>query len=526
MAESPRDPRDSVRRRYAVTLTTQFLRWSLSFIVTAGFVPRCLGPVVYGNYNFLLNASSTLRGFLDPSAQQAFFTFSSQEKRSGALTKLYALTLFGQILIAFLFIGLASFFNKLNWFLPGQKLDQVLWVTLVEWSIFFAASLQQMGDCKGLTVHTQLIGASASIINVAGLLGLALLRKLNFYSYVGVNLMSALLAVIALGYWLLRVHADLCWQGVLYGQIRPLLKRWWHFASPLLLLEYYGPIISFLNVYLIQFWYGATEQGNYSLAVRWSSPVLAFASAAMMIFWREIAHLTATGELERARQIYLRFNRLLLFLALVLACWLSLSCPTLIPMLAGKQYAPAVPVLMIMAFYPVVQTLGHLTSASFKATERTVLFRDLGMLLSIPDLLLAYFLLAKPTSYLPGLHLGAIGVALRLVIYGFLATEVYSWLDFRFFGLNYKRWLFGRIAISILIGSLALLTLQCLNHVLRACGVDALTSLGLASVPYFAALSALVYVWPGIVGLSRNDFSEYAQILLRKVHAGADRLQS
>ena len=77
---------ESVKRRYAATLFTQFMQLSAS-VITAGIAPRALGPASYGSYNFLLNTASTIQSFLDPSATQAFFTFSSQDRRSGSLTK-------------------------------------------------------------------------------------------------------------------------------------------------------------------------------------------------------------------------------------------------------------------------------------------------------------------------------------------------------------------------------------------------------------------------------------------------------
>jgi len=75
-------PPDGVGARYAVTLAAQGFRM-LSSLIAAAIVPRTLGPVLYGNYTFLLSTAGTLRAFVDMSAQQAFFTFSSQERASG-----------------------------------------------------------------------------------------------------------------------------------------------------------------------------------------------------------------------------------------------------------------------------------------------------------------------------------------------------------------------------------------------------------------------------------------------------------
>jgi len=518
--QAPPAHSESIRRRYGVTLIAQILRWALSFIVSAGLVPRRLGPVVYGNFNFLSNASSTLRGFLDPSAQQAFFTFSSQDERSGPLTKLYSLTLLGQMLIVFILIGFAAYFNKLQLFFPDQKVHQIMAITVLDWLLFMAISLQQLGDCKGLTVYPQLIGAVVAIVNAIALVGLALLHKLNLLTYVWMSLVSAVVWISALGYWLLVLHSDRCWDGKLIGHVNPLLRRWWRFASPLILLEYCTPVIAFLSTYFIQIWYGSNEQGNYMLALRWCSPALAFTSAGLMIFWREIAHWTASGQWDRAKEIHLQFNHILFFMSFVLATWMSLGSSILIPAFVGQQYAAAVPVLMIMAFYPVIQTSGHLSGASFKATERTVVFRNLSIMISIADLFLTYFLLAKRSAIVPGMQMGAIGLALKMVVFGFFATEVYAWLDFRYYRLSYGRWLVERSFILLLVGSLAILTLHYLRQSLQSLGLKPLSSLALASTFYFAGVSIVAYVRPGIIGLTRQGISKLLQEMIQKVYTG------
>src|SRR5439155_1193389 len=143
-----------------------------------------------------------------------------------------------------------------------------------------------------------------------------------------------------------------------------------------------------LSIYLIQVWYGSIEQGQFALGLRWSALVLLFTSSAVMMLWREIAAATALQEHRRAGQLYYRFNRLLAFLAIVLATWLAFASPTLVPLLAGDQYVGAIPIVMVMAFYPLAQTIGQLSTAGLKAAGRTAEYQKWALLLSIPDLVL------------------------------------------------------------------------------------------------------------------------------------------
>ena len=501
---------ESVKRRYAATLFTQFMQLSAS-VITAGIAPRALGPASYGSYNFLLNTASTIQSFLDPSATQAFFTFSSQDRRSGSLTKLYALLLLAQIIIILAVIGILSLAGLTDWIWPDQAVDKIIWVTILGWLLFVIPSLRQLGDSKGLTVRTQAMTLMTAIINVVGLLSLNALGLLNFYTYVWLNLFTAVLIGLLLVYWLLIVNRDLCWDGGWFTRAREYIQRWWRFSSPLILLDYYRPLVAYLSTYLLQRWYGSVEQGHFALAFRWSALVLIFTSSALSIFWREIANAMANGERERAVRVYLRFTRMLFFLAFVLCTWLSFSGHFLVEILAGDQYQLAIPVLALMAYYPLQQTYGQLNIAALKGSEKTVVVRNLGILVSIPDVLLSYFLLASPDAPIAGLGLGALGVAIRMVGYGLLSVQLYEWMSHRTFGLNYFNTLVQKLGVVLVVFICAGLTLWGISGMLVSAGLAGIWTLGISSAAYFTLVAAIALIKPDLAGLSRAEVRDNLQ---------------
>jgi O-antigen/teichoic acid export membrane protein len=494
------DKTESVHSRYAVTLGAQVFRLLLS-LISATIVPRALGPATYGNFSFLLATSSTLRGVLDTGTQQAFFTFSSQEHTSGSLTRLYALVLAVQFSIVVAFIGLAGATGRTEWLWHAQRLDQIFLVTTLDWLLFLALSLQQLGDSKGLTAYQQLIGAAVALLLVVGLLLLRASNTLSFYSFVWLSLAAASLNCLLLTYRLLVVNRALFWNGVL--RLHDYGARWWRFTRPLILLQYYLPLVAYLGLYLIQKWYGSEEQGYYALALQWCAFAMVFTNSGVWIFWREIAHHTASQDLHIAASIYERFSRLFFFLALVLACWLSASSGLLVQVVAGERFHAAAGVLAIMAFYPVSQTLGQLTMVSLKAMERTASYARWSVALSIPDVLLTYFLLAPSGTVVPGLHLGAVGLALKTSVYGLVSVQVYDWLNCHFLGIDYASMLGRRIIALVAVGAIALAVLGFGGPALRTLGSGSLTALALSSVVYGLIVAAIVWLRPELAGLSK-----------------------
>ena len=498
---------ESISHRYGATLVTQGFQLVTS-IFTAGIVPRALGPAVYGNYNFLLTTAGTIHSFLEPSAQQAFFTFSSQDQRSGPMTKLYAVTLFVQLGLIFGIIGLAVATGFITWLWPGQKLDQIILITVLEWMIFVTLTLRQLGDSKGLTIRAQAITGVTAFVTMMTLVLLYITGWLNFYSLVFLNLFSTLLSGIVLVHWLLVINHAVCWSGELRGRIRGYVARWWRFAAPLIVLEYYSPIVAYLSIYLIQRWYGSLEQGYFSLAFRWSQVVLVFTSSALAIVWREIANALASGDRQRAARVYLLFSSLLQFAALLLCTWLSFGSQILVGLLAGEEYRLAVPVLAIMAFYPLQQTSGQLVTAAFKASERTRIYRNLGIFFSVIDLALIYILLAPTDAAIPGLGLGALGVAIRMVGYGLLSVQVYEWACLKFFGASYLTSAVQKILTFTVIGMSGFLLLGRFNaFMIDDLNINNYFSFTVASFMYFIAVLGLVLIWPRLAGLQKEDIT-------------------
>jgi O-antigen/teichoic acid export membrane protein len=493
-------PAESVSSRYIVTLGAQVFRLLLSF-ATATIVPRTLGPAIYGNYTFLLSTSAAIRGVLDAGAQQAFFTFSAQERASGPLTRLYALVLGAQIAVVAAIIGVAAATGRTEWLWHGQRLDQIVLVTALDWLLFLAMSFQQLGDSKGLTAYLQLSGAAIAALALVALVVLRVAGALDFYTFVCLNLACAGLTCAVQAHKLLLKNRAMLWSGA--AKVRLYVQRWWRFTRPLIFLQFYLQVVAYLGLYLIQTWYGSEEQGYYALALQWSTFAMLFTNSGVWIFWREIAHHSGGGDLRHAAKTYEQFSALFLYLALALAFWLSASSTMLVQIVAGVRFRAAGSVLAVMAFYPVSQTMNQLATASLKAMEHTASYARWTALLSIPELLLTYLLLAPTSAPVPGLHLGAVGMAIKTALYGLVGAQVYDWLNCRYLGISYARSSGRRAIVLLAVGGAAAVVIGAGGPWLQRAGVEQLKALLACTVGYAAVIVMMVWLWPGLAGLSR-----------------------
>jgi O-antigen/teichoic acid export membrane protein len=273
----------------------------------------------------------------------------------------------------------------------------------------------------------------------------------------------------------------------------------------MLLPQWYLMGVSFAGIYLLQRWYGSQQQGYYALALQWSTIALIFTNAGVWIFWQEIASRNAAGDRAHTREAYSRYTTLFVFMALALAGWLSATSGTLVELIAGRDFKPAGVALALLAFYPVSQTLGQLTTAALKATERTALFARISLALSVPDLAVTWLLLAPSTASVPGLGLGAAGLAAKMAIFGFASVQVFDWVICGLFGIEFRRVFARRMLTLVAVGTIAWLVLGIGIPTMVGCGVPLPLALLFGSLAYAVALAAILWIEPEVAGLTREE---------------------
>lgn len=498
-----------LRIRYIATLLNNLLMLAMG-LLTAGVVPRALGPRSYGNLGFLTSFATGFRNLANLGLSQAFYTYSSREERSGPFTRFYLTWLVAQLCLALGVVGLSvvTALDRTLW--PGLSPHDVMIVIVMDWTTFLAVTLRQLADSKGLTLYAQVFAAGVSVLNVGGLLALSSLGMLAFNSYVWLTTASSAALSAALTLWLMARHADLCWNGKLRPRVREFVRYSYAFAAPLAVYGAWTMAVDFGERYVIQRLYGPTQQGYYSLALKWSGLVFVFTSSIVPLYWREIANALGRGQRASAAATYVRYNAMMYFLAATLAFYVAFQGRALISLILGQSFSGAAALLVVMAFYPVQQTLWQLNGTVFLASQRTVEYRNLGIIVSVITLVPTYFLLAPSTLPIPGLGLGAMGLAIKAVVVGLLSVQLYVWLNCRFFGLRYGRALMANAVAGLAIFAVALVTSTVLGGLqVRALAQNSPLALSVNTVMYFGGVATLALLFPRLCGLTRQELAEF-----------------
>jgi ethanolamine transporter EutH len=171
--------------------------------------------------------------------------------------------------------------------------------------------------------------------------------------------------------------------------------------------------------------------------------------------------------------------------------------------MGGAEFGSSAAIIpiMIMAFYPMHQTYGQLSNVLFFATDQTRLFADITMVSMVIGVPFTYFLLASPQHY--GLAAGAIGLAVKMVLFNIVTNNVLLWFNARFLNLPFGWYVRHQIVTFVVFLLIAAGVTFVSDHWIMP-GAQVFLKFVVSGVFYFLVAGAVVFLFPDILGISRQ----------------------
>lgn len=499
------------------------------------FVPRVLGPEQFGKFEFITNNFKLIFDTLALQVPVAYFNWVSRKGHKDDTDLATGATLYFSLGIATLFAFFLAVSHALGfhvWLWPDIA-PEYLWAALAFTLVTFLYQfLVYLSDGKSLTVGLEQIRLLQNTSKFAALALLAGTGLLTLQSYFWAQV-AVIAATVALSAgWLYRQNA---WRS---AAIRPWrfardeIKSYgvfvWEYARPLTLLMLGGFLFLYFDRWFLQLIGGSTQQGFFGLSDRLGQIAFIFTSAMTPLLTREFALAHEEKDHARLLSLFERI-RLFLFIATVTSCFLSVQSGNIVALIGGEKYRGAVIPIALMALYPIHQTFGQLSGALMVATGQTALYARLGIIMMVVSLPITYFCIAPASFAIPGLALGATGLALKMLAWQFLGTNVQLFCNTRYLRIPFLKWLGLQVVLIAVIYGVAYAShlvsgyfdLTSLLPYLRYPGVSdnvilhsyRLLSSGLV---YVVAIAGLIWAAPGIAGVSRKDITVNPMSLLRR----------
>jgi hypothetical protein len=171
--------------------------------------------------------------------------------------------------------------------------------------------------------------------------------------------------------------------------------------------------------------------------------------------------------------------------------------------IGGRDFKAAFLPVAIMAFFPLHQTYGQLSTAVFFATDQTRLYSYVMSIFLLLGLPVTYFLLAPAAFH--GFGMGAIGLTIKMLAMNIIATNALLYFNAKLLHLPFGWYLSHQVVSVAVFMALAFLATWGADHWMA--GADVIWRFLGAGLGYLFVMTGFVYFFPGLLGLGHQDIS-------------------
>jgi O-antigen/teichoic acid export membrane protein len=357
--------------------------------------------------------------------------------------------------------------------------------------------IMQAGESQRITKWVQ----GASMVTV--LIHLIVVALAWWWEWLGISLILILTAIEwAVASWVIVRQLKFSTFPIEQDNFKNVFNEFWRYCLPLIPYTWFGFVYEFADRWLLQTYGGSVQQAFYAVAFQFSAVVAIATSSILNIFWKEIAEAHHQGNNERVELLYRKVSRGLFFIA---ACGAGFFIPwsgEILLITLGPAYVSGATALAIMFLYPLHQSMGQIGGTMLYATGRIRAQVIIGMMFTSMSIVVTYFILAPSDEAIPGLGLGSMGLASKMVVMQLIFINITAIYLARSLKIKFD-WTFQPISIlgCLTAGWLASLLSKWLLNMPSHLMVEIL----LSGFIYLVMLGVMVWMMPSIAGLSRLE---------------------
>lgn len=505
----------SLKFRLAVSVGANILRAMISF-VTGLLIARSLNPARYGDLMFLLGSFVAIRSLLDMGSSSAFFTFLSQRTRGHRFYGVYLSWLMLQFVVTL----------TLLWLIISSSLFEKVWLghdRMIVLLAFVAAFMQQqvwqtvgqIGEAMRKTVKVQLMNLTVACLYFVILF---LMSRYGNISIEKILFTIILQYAAATTFSYIFLKNDWAKNSNENSSVKEIIFDYFEYCKPLALLAVVSFSYDFADKWMLQKFSGSVQQGYFQIASQFAAVSLLATTAILNVFWKEIANAWEKKDQAKVAMLYHKISRALVMLGAIISGLLLPWSEQIVGIFLGSEYVNSWPVLAVMLLYPIHQSMGQIGGTMFLAsgqTQKYMLISIAMMLISIP---LSYLMLASTTDrWLPGLAMGALGMACKMVALGVVSVNIQAWVIARCGGWKFD-WHFQIVVIPMVItvGLFAKTISGMLWEIEGVEMVGLMAPIVFACILYLFFVIAIIFWQPWLIGADRAEIEKMFGRLMRR----------
>lgn len=499
--------------RFTATLITTLVRYICSFF-SGILVARSFGAAKYGDLSFLLGSFAAMSPLLEVGTASAFFTFLAQKRRGRIYFLLYSGWLAFQFVTPLLVISLVLPRALLQRIWVGQERGTVLLAFIASFFVNQVwTAISQMGEARRKTVFVQMRSVLQS---AAHLLLIVIMVSLKILS-----VRIVLLLLLGEYFVLSALSAPRLLKGNFTRESderenpAKLFHEFARFCKPLMINAFACFLYLFADRWLLQTYAGSEEQGFFAISQQLVNAPLILTLAMQNVFWKELAEARELQNYRRMERLYVSVSRNLY----CVGAWISGLCVVysreILEWTVGPGYRGAATCLGVMFLYSTYYVFGVVNGTVFFSMGDTRTHVKIGLLLAALSLPGTYFALATREAAIPGLGLGATGLAVKMLLLQLFGANVQSFVIARRHGWPYK-YSYQGVLIALFIGCGWIFKWATSQAFIWAGAVgQPIASALVTGVLYASVTIALLWYVPQLAGLTTADLVHFRDDVVR-----------
>ncbi len=507
-----------LRLRFLVALIGNGSRAIASF--SAGIlVARGLGVQEFGVFTFIVGTFTSLRPLLDLGVSTAFYTFISRGGDIRPYLRFYSIWLAIQFVVMVSLIGLLLPAQAYHAVWLGQPRGLVLLAFI---ATFFQlqvwSTLAQIGESQRETLVVQSANVLIALLHLGVITALLAGHLLTVGLLVGVLLVEYVIAGFLVGLVLRRRCAPILANFPAAPAPAGVWRDFFRYCHPLILSAGAGAAFEFGDRWMLQRFGGAINQGLYQAAYQFAAISLFATTSVLQVVWKEMAEANARGDMQKLCYLYGRVSKAVFFVGASVSGLLLPWSDEIVHAMLGPGFKDAGSILGLLIIYPVHQALGQVTGTLAFATEATSIYSKVAVAFTVISLLLSYLLQApKEGMWVPGLELGAYGLAIKMVGLNIVSVNTMAWLLAR-----RHRWQFEwgyqvqALVLSVALGLMLRRFVGLFWQPIDRSIVALLGPMAVAGGLFAIVQLGVVFLWPAIIGQTRDELRRHCRLFLKR----------
>ena len=230
------------------------------------------------------------------------------------------------------------------------------------------------------------------------------------------------------------------------------------FARPMALASAAFLIMTSIDKVFIQFFWDATQVGDYFAVFNLSHFVLLFVYAVGTLLFPAISEYHASNNIDGVKKLFSRSERYLSMIVFPLVVLMTALAEPVIHILISDQYLPSVPILRILPFFVLLETLSLPYVSILQGMNEPQRIRNRILIMLLFNISLNLVLIPREIKVigLEGAGLGGLGAAIATVVAYFIGLVYIKHVAWTLTGIKGSRHIMWHIIAAALMNAIVL----------------------------------------------------------------------